>query len=687
MKILRPGLLLAAACAALPVLAAPPPPAPPVKPDPARPPPPGTNEEWLDPAADPCQDFFQFACGGWLAKNEIPADESRWSQFSVVQYRNLDVLRATLDQALQGKAPEGTPYADKLKDFYGTCMDEPALEKALPALKAELKLLDQVKDVTSLAAAIARVQARGWDWPFSLEARQDAKDATLMLAEVDQAGLGLPERDYYFSADARMEEIRKQYLAYLEAVFALLGDKAGAPARAKAVMELEKALAQASMPVVDRRDPQKLVHRIERQGLKGINPAIGWDALFTSLRLKEQQAVNVTHPPFFEALEGLMRSTPPETWRAYLTAVTVRETALALPRAFRDADFAFQRALTGARKELPRWRRCVDATDAELGEALAVPFVNKTFGAEGKAQTQAMVKAIETAFEENLKTLSWMDEPTRARAREKLHQVANKIGYPDRWRAYDGLKTTRSGFLANVLAADAFNHAYRLSLIGKPVDRAVWMMTPPMVNAYYNPQMNEMVFPAGILQPPFFDRAAAPAINFGSIGLVVGHELTHGFDDEGRQFDAKGNLSQWWSGASDKAFRERASCVVKQYGNEVAVDDLKVNGALTLGENVADMGGLKLAHRAMQVSRASVPAPAGKVRYTPEQQLFIGYAHAWCSKTRPEATRLRTATNPHSPPELRVNVPMRNFPPFAQAFSCREGDRMVQPAASRCEVW
>jgi len=647
----------------------------------------GVNDDWIDYSADPCQDFFQFACGGWIKKNDIPADESRWGQFSVVQYRNLDVLKATLDQAAQGKAAPGTPSADKLSDFYGSCMDEPALEKgSLAALKAELKVVDSVKDVATLSAALSRLQQRGWYWPYALRANQDAKDATLMIADVDQAGLGLPERDYYLSKDPRMVEIRAQYQKYLETTFTQLGDKAAA-AHAKAVLELETALAEASMPVVDRREPSKLYHRLERQGLKTLAPSLQWDAAFTAIDLKDVTQVNITHPPFFQALEKLVHAVPAETWRAYLTSAVVQETVLALPKAFRDTNFAMEKVLTGAQKDLPRWRRCVDVTDHEMGEALAQPFVAKTFGAEGKADTQAMVKAIEAAFEENLKTLTWMDDTTRARARDKMHEVVNKIGYPDRWRSYDALKTTRGSFFANLVAADAFNHGWKMAMIGKPVDRKLWMMTPPTVNAYYNPQMNEIVFPAGILQTPFYDRAASAPVNFGAIGLVVGHELTHGFDDEGRQFDAKGNLTQWWTDQSDAAFKQRASCVVKQYGNEVAVDDLHVNGQLTLGENVADMGGLKLAYQAMRTRGAGGSGPAEKARFSPEQQFFLGFAHAWCSKDRPEAIRMRTATNPHSPPVLRVNVPMRNFAPFAQAFSCREGDRMVSPPANRCEVW
>jgi putative endopeptidase len=661
--------------------------APKAKFDTSLPAPAGVNDDWLDYSADPCQDFFQFACGGWLKKNDIPADESRWGQFSVVQHRNLEILKATLEQASQGKAPPGTPYADKLSDFYGACMDEAALEKnGLAALKAELKPIDAVKDVATLSAAIDKLQVRGWHWPFALRASQDAKDATLMIAEADQSGLGLPERDYYLSKDPKMAAVRAQYVKYLETVFGMLGDKAAAP-HAKAVLELETALAEASMPIVDRREPTKLYHRLERQGLKQAAPSLQWDQLFDALDLRGVTQVNITHPPFFEGLEKLVHSVPAETWRAYLTSAVVQETVLAQPKAFRDANFAMEQVLTGAKKDLPRWRHCVDATDHMIGEALAQPFVAKTFGPGGKADTQAMVKAIETSFEANLKTLTWMDETTRERAREKMHQVANKIGYPDKWRSYDGLVTNRANFLADLDAAEAFNHAYRMSQIGKPVDRTRWMMTPPTVNAYYNPQLNEIVFPAGILQPPFYDRASSPPVNYGAIGLVVGHELTHGFDDEGRQFDGKGNLTQWWTEQSDAAFKQRAACVVKQYGNEVAVDDLHVNGQLTLGENVADMGGLKLAFKSMQSRGAGGSGAAEKSRFTPEQQFFLGYAHAWCSKDRPEAVRMRTATNPHSPPELRVNVPMRNFAPFAQAFSCREGDRMVSPPANRCEVW
>ncbi|HVE85354.1 MAG TPA: M13 family metallopeptidase, partial [Myxococcales bacterium] len=608
-------------------------------------------------------------------------------QFSVLLYRNLGILHDMLDQAVQGKVPEGTPYADKLKDYYGTCMDEPALEKSLPALKAELKQLEAIKDPATLSAAITRLQTRGWAWPFAFGPKQDAVDATQMIAEVDQAGLGLPDREYYLSTAPKMEEMRKQYVSHLEAVFALLGDKAG-PARAKAVMELETALAQASQPIVDRRDPHKVYHRVEREGLRKLVPSFAWDPFFAAVGLKDVTAVNATHPPFLEGLEKLFHATPPETWRAYLTAAVVRESAQALPKAFRDEDFAFTSKLTGAKADLPRWRRCVELTDRALGEALAVPFVNKTFGPDGKAQTQAMVRAIEAEFEINLGSLAWMDEPTKTRARDKLHQVANKIGYPDKWRSYDGLKTSRSGFLGNLLAGHAFNYAYLTSMIGRPVDRLRWLMTPPTVNAYYNPPLNEIVFPAGILQPPFYDRGATASVNYGGAGLVVGHELTHGFDDEGRQYDPKGNLSQWWTSASDTAFRERAGCVVRQYGSQVAVDDLKVNGELTLGENVADLGGLKLAFNAARTLRGTGGSgPEPKYRFTPDQQFFLGFAHSWCSKTRPEMIRTRTATDPHSPPEHRVNVPLRNFQPFAQAFGCREGDRMVLPAANRCEVW
>lgn len=656
--------------------------------DPSLPEPPGVNADWLDLSVDPCDDFYRFACGGWMARHEIPADRARWSQFEIILHRNLEILRAALEATAAGRPPAGTPHANQLKDFYTTCMDEPALERSVPALQAELKKLDPVKDARTLSAAVAALQAQGAAWPFELGAVQDSRDATVTIAQVDQGGLGLPERDYYLSSSERMKGIRAAYLEYLRTLFRLTGDaEATAAHKAEAVMALETRLARASLPIVDRRDPNKVYHRLDREGLEKAAPSFDWKGLFSTLKLESAQAVNVTHPPFLEELERTIHEVPMDTWRAYLASALVRTAIPALPAAFQKADFQFSsKALTGAAADVPRWRRCVQLTDDMLGEALAVPFVDQTFGPEGKATTQRMVREIEGAFEESLGTLAWMDEPTRQRALEKLHRIINKIGYPDRWRQYDGLKTRPQGFLHNWLAAREFNVQLDLSRIGQPVDRARWLMTPPTVNAYYHAPMNEIVFPAGILQPPFFNRHATAAVNFGAMGMVVGHEVTHGFDDEGRLYDPDGNLKSWWTEQSDQSFRQRARCVEEQYSHETVIDEVKGNGALTLGENVADLGGIRLAYAAMVRSGAAGAGAAGQ-RFTPEQQFFLGFAHGWCSKTRPENVRLRVQTDPHSAPFHRVNVPLRNFPAFGRAFGCREGDRMVVRSAQRCEVW
>jgi endothelin-converting enzyme/putative endopeptidase len=654
--------------------------------DPALPEPPGVNADWLDLSVHPCDDFYRFACGGWMARHEIPPDRARWSQFEIIRSRNLQILHEVLEATAAGRPPAGTPHAEKLRDFYSTCMDEAGLERSLPLLKEELAALDRVKDARTLSAAVVSIQALGAGWPFELGAVQDSRDATRVIAQVDQGGIGLPERDYYLSGSERMKSIRTSYLDYLKTLFRLLGDaEAVAAGKAEAVMALETRLATASLPIVDRRDPNKVYHPVDGEGLEKAAPSFDWAALFSALQLDGSRTINVTHPPFLEGLEAAIREVPMDAWRAYLALALVRTAIPALPAAFQQADFQFtSKAITGAPADVPRWRKCVQHTDRYLGEALAVPFVDRTFGPEGKATTQRMVREIEAAFEESLRTLRWMDEPTRQRAMEKLHRITNKIGYPDRWQPYDDLKTTPAGFLQNWKAAREFSFRQELSRIGRPLDRARWLMTPPTVNAYYHAPMNEIVFPAGILQPPFFDRHATDAVNFGAMGMVVGHEVTHGFDDEGRLYDPDGNLSSWWTEASDAAFRQRARCLEDQYSAETVIDELKGNGALTLGENVADLGGVRLAYAAMK--RAGAAAPPGQ-RFTPEQQFFIGFAHGWCSKTRPENVRHRVKTDPHSPPAHRVNVPLRNFPPFASAFGCQEGDRMAVRSAGRCEVW
>ena len=509
-----------------------------------------------------------------------------------------------------------------------------------------------------------------------------------MIGIVDQGGLGLPDREYYLSDSPKMKEIREGYRAYVAQMFGLLGDAPAVAARkADQVMDLETKLAQASLDRVSRRDPNKVYHRTDPKSLARSAPGFDWTQYFAAVGTPAVQALNVTHPAFAAEVGTLVRKAPRSELRAYLAWRLVSSQVVALPGQFQDAAFAFEsKFLTGAKEDQPRWKKCVAATDHALGEALAVPFIDQTFGADGKQVTKSMVNEIEEAFQANLDTLAWMDAATKARAREKAKAVFDKIGYPDRWKTYDGLVTDRGTFLGNRMRSMAHENARDLKKIGKPLDRGLWLMTPPTVNAYYEPPLNEIVFPAGILQPPFFNKEATDAVNFGSMGMVVGHELTHGFDDEGRQFDAKGNLADWWTPESGKAFVERAECVKKQFDGYLAVDDLHVNGALTLGENVADLGGLKLAFAAMQAyARAHPERAAPPSRFTPEQQFFLGAAQAWCTNTRPEEARRRVTVDPHSPPRFRIDGPLSNLPQFQQAFGCKAGDRMV--AQNRCEVW
>ncbi|WP_233582889.1 M13 family metallopeptidase [Corallococcus sp. CA053C] len=657
-----------------------------------RPMPPGLDAAVMDPSANPCEDFYAYACGGWLKTTEIPAERARWSRgFETVAERNQKVLRDILTRAAEGQGG-GTPEEKLLGDYYGACMDEAKLEEALPVLRTYLTKLTALKSPQDVAKAVAWLHARDVDALFKVYSDQDQKDSTQVIPVVSTGGMGLPDRDYYLKPDVKMREARAAYQAHVQKVFELLGDAPFVASRkATGILAIETRLATAALPKEETREPEKVYHRLERQGLKQLAPAFQWDTYFAEVGLPAGEALNVTQPKFFAEVSALVRQQRPSDMGPYLSYHFVREVQTTLPKAVRDEFFRFDSAvLTGAKVDLARWKKCVEVTDEALPHALAKPFIASTFGEEGKATTLAMVQQIEQSFERNLDTLSWMDADTKAQALVKVRKITNKIGYPDQWRRYDGLALKRDSFLDSYLAADAFEQARQLRKVGKPVDPAEWLMSPPTVNAYYNAATNEIVFPAGILQPPFFGRDAAAPVNFGAMGMVVGHEITHGFDDEGRQFDAVGNLRTWWTPASDKAFRERVACVRQQYDGYTAVDEVKVNGRLTLGENVADLGGLKLAYAAMEAYLAKHPdqaAQANAYRFTPGQQFFLAHAQSWCSKIRNEAARQRALTDSHAPAFLRVNGPVTNLPQFQQAFSCQQGTKMVAPTANRCEVW
>jgi putative endopeptidase len=648
----------------------------------------GLDAAALDTNADPCTDFFRYACGGWLDHTEIPADQSRWVRsFNVLRESNLAVLHTLLEATAAGKPPPGMLYPKEVGAYYASCMDEPKLETALPVLKKELARISRLSSKKALAAEVARLQRSGARPVFTFQSVQDKKDATLVIAEFNQGGLGLPDRDYYLKDEAKMKSVLSAYREHVKAVFVLLGDKPAAAAKkADAVVAFETRLAKASLDRVSRRDPDKVYHRVERAGLKKLAPAFDWDVFLTKVGAPGISTISVDHQPFYAEVSAMAVDVPLSVWRTYLAWTAVRGSFDALPTRFQAERFAFLSAnLSGAKEDQPRWKKCVDATDRAFGEALGAAYVEATFGKEGKAVTRELVTFIEQSFEADLATLSWMDEPTKARAREKERAIANKLGYPDKWKTYDGLVVDHGSYLGNFWRAQAYERDRDLKKVGKPLDRTEWGMTPPTVNAYYRAELNEIVFPAGILQPPFFDRNASPAVNLGAMGMVVGHELTHGFDDQGRKYDSAGNLVDWWTAASGKGFEERVSCVKSQFDGYVAVDDVKLNGGLTLGENTADLGGLKLAFMALQAYVQAHPGQVTPARYTLEQQFFLGYGQAWCGKATPQEARRRAQVDPHASPEWRVNGPLSNLVSFQTAFGCKAGQPMVR--SPRCEVW
>jgi len=661
-------------------------PAPPALPGPPAPPAPsasGLQLDAIDRSADACTDFFQYACGAWMAKNPIPADRSSWGRFDELQERNNETLRKILDAAAAGRDPS----SKKIGDYYASCMDETAINaKGAAPLDPLLKKIAALTGVNGLAPLVAELHTIGVNPFFTFGAEADFKDASLEMAIADQGGLGLPDRDYYFRDDAKSVELRKQYVEHIGKMAALLGDAPDrAAAAAQQAMKIETALAKAALDAVSRRDPNKIYHKLSATELQALTPQFQWPQYFTGIGAPPVYALNVTEPEFFKALGQTLASTPIDEIKSYLRWHLAHSSAPVLPTAFVDENFRFYGTLlTGAKELRPRWKRCVDYTNGDLGEALGQAFVKEAFGAQAKADTLKMVHEIEAALETDIHGLSWMTDTTKKEAVVKLHAISEKIGYPERWRDYSALVITRGDALGNSQRSNAFEFHRQLGKIGKPTDKSEWEMTPPTVNAYYNPLQNNINFPAGILQPPFYSAGADAAVNFGGSGAVIGHELTHGFDDQGRQFDARGNLKDWWTAADGKAFDDRAQCFVDQYSGLTAVDDVKVNGKLTLGENVADNGGLRISLMAY-LARIKVEPARTLDDFTPEQRVFLGWGQVWCDNMRPEFARMLAQTNPHSPARERVNGVVSNMPEFQKAFSCKAGAPMVRP--NQCRVW
>jgi predicted metalloendopeptidase len=640
----------------------------------------------IDRTADPCVDFYQYACGTWIKNNPIPNDQSRWGRFSELAERNREVLREILEEAAKPD-PKRDQVAREIGDFYAACMDEKTIEtRGLDPIKPQLDRIRSLKDKAQIAELVAHLQREGVGGLFEFGSGQDFKDSTQVIAQVDQGGIGLPDRDFYFREDAKSVELRQQYVKHVQRMFELMGDKPeAAKANADTVMRIETALAKGSLDNVSRRDPEKVYHRLTKPELAALTPAFPWNEYLTGVGAPAFISVNVAWPDFFKALNAELQTTSLDDWKTYLAWRLLHARATMLPAKFLQENFDFfGRTLTGAKEMRPRWKRCVDYTDAALGEALGQKFVERTFGKEGKARTLAMVDRLEKALGEDIQALPWMTAATKTRAAAKLAAIRNKIGYADHWRDYSSVIIKRDDALGNIARADRFELQRQLNKIGKPVDRGDWDMTPPTVNAYYDPLMNDINFPAGILQPPFFDNDMDDAVNYGGIGMVIGHELTHGFDDQGSQFDAEGNLKDWWTPEDKKAFDEREACIAEEYSRFSVAPGINVNGKLTLGENTADNGGIRIAIMALETALANRMRPeiGG---FTPEQRFFLSFAQIWCSNDRPEAERLQVQTDPHSPPRFRVNGVVQNSPEFQKAFSCKTGQPMAPPNA--CRVW
>ena len=641
----------------------------------------------LDKSVDPCTDFYQFSCGGWTASNPIPPDQAAWSVYGKLEEENLQYLWGVLEDDARPSS-DRTPVQQKIGDYFAACMDTSAIESL--GAKPLRPLLDEIRAIKTkedLIAFLAKEHPRnyGSGFLFGFGADQDFGDATQVIAYAHAGGIGMPDRDYYTKTDAKSKELRAKYLAHVTKMLELTGEtKAQAAKDAATTMRIETALAKAALTRVEKRDPYNLYHKMSVADFSKLAPSLDWKRYLAGSGITTVQTINVTEPKFFKALNKEVNDVPLADWKAYLRWQAVHVRAPYLSKSFVTEDFNFYRkTLRGVTEQPPRWKQCVRYVDRDLGEALGEDFVRRTFTPDTKQRTVDMTQRIEKAMENEINGLDWMTAPTKQKALEKLHAIANKVGYPDRWRDYSPVEVTRGDFIGNVTRATVFESKRELAKIGKPVDRGEWGMTPPTVNAYYNPQMNDINFPAGVLQPPLFDPKLDDAPNYGNTGSTIGHELTHGFDDEGRQFDGQGNLKDWWTAADAKAFEERVQCVRDQYAQYTVIDDIKINSKLTAGEDVADIGGTLLAYIAWK--DADPNETQERDGFTPDQRFFIGFAQWACENQRPENLRANAITNPHSPGRYRINGIVSNLPEFARAFKCGENAPMVSKKV--CKIW
>jgi putative endopeptidase len=650
---------------------------------------PGLDPSAMDRSLDPCTDFYKYSCGGWQKKNPIPADRTAWSVYAKAYEDNLVLMRSILEDAAH--ASQRDAVTQKVGDYYAACMDETAANKqGLSALKHELDAIASIKSPHDLAIVVADLQLMtpGSSMMFGAGSEQDPDNTEKQIAAVDQGGIGLPNRDYYTNDDAKSKENREHYVEHIQKIFQMLGDPAAtAKKNADIVMSIETALAKASWTSVERRDPYKLKNKMKRAALNTLVPNFDWNAYFEKVYAPDFEIVDVNAPNFYTELNRQLKSESLDHWKNYLRYHIVNTYSPYLSDPYVQESFNFySKYLRGAQEMRPRWKRCVQYADNDLGEAVGQEYVRRVFSPELKQSTLDMVQHIEQAMEDRIHGLDWMSDQTKQQALIKLHSIRNKIGYPDKWRDYSSVAITPQDFAGNVRNAVAFESHRQINKIGKPVDLGEWAITPTTVDAYYNPQVNDINFPAGVLQPPLYDPKMDDAPNYGNTGTTIGHELTHAFDDQGRQFDAKGNLRDWWTKEDAQKFEQRAQCVSDQYAQYVVVDDIHINSKLTLGEDVADLGGTILAYIAWKAATQGKNLTDAD-GFTPDQRFFIGFAQWDCGDVRPEQAREYAIRDPHSPGEYRINGVLVNIPEFADAFSCKAGQKMVKPKEKLCKVW
>lgn len=645
----------------------------------------GIDLSAIDKSVDPCQNFYLYACGTWMKNNPVPPAYSRWGRFNELSDKNLEISRQILEDA--EKSQQRSALDQKIGGFYEACMDEAAIDKAGDKpIQPTLEAIQALTSKNELAPEVAQLQREGVTAFFRFGSEPDFENSRMTIANVDQGGIGLPDKSYYDRP--KDEALRQKYVQHVANMFRLTGmAESEAQTRAKAVMQIETELASASLDRVSRRNPHLTNHKMTLSDLEKLTPDFDFKAYLAAMHAPEFTSLNIGVPDFFKNLNTVIEKASVDDLKSYLMWHYISAFANTLSKPFVDENFDFYgRYLTGAKELQPRWKRCVQSTDRELGDALGQEWVKRAFAGESKEKTQELVNAIEKQMAVDIDSLTWMSDTTKQQALQKLKGVTNKIGYPEKWKNYSAVEISDTNYPADVVHTTEFEVARRLAKIGNPVDRQEFGMTPPTVNAYYSPLENNINFPAGILQPPFYNNKADMAVNFGGVGAVIGHELTHGFDDQGRQYDADGNLKDWWTKQDDEEFRKRADCLVKEYSGFSPVEGSNVDGRLTLGENGADNAGIRLAYMALLGGLENGSVDKAKLDgYTPQQRFFLGFAQIWCANERPEALRNSVRTDPHSPGEFRVLGVVENDPDFAKAFGCSAGQPMV--AANGCRVW